>query len=97
MWWPRARCAPGRDDGPPANDWAKPSPSRSRYHRESWSRPVAGAPVFFHEGPEYITLHLCHMQTMHDIFAHSSRMLPGHVQPVEDRVRFTRLDPADGP
>jgi len=37
------------------------------------------------------------MQTLNDIFAHSSRMLPGQVQPVEDRVRFTMLDPADGP
>jgi hypothetical protein len=37
------------------------------------------------------------MQTMNDIFAHRSRMLTGHVQPVEDRVRFTMLDPADGP
>lgn len=37
------------------------------------------------------------MQTMNDIFAHSSRMLTGQVQPVEDRVRFTMLDPADGP
>jgi len=37
------------------------------------------------------------MQTMHEIFAHSSRMLTGQVQPVEDRMRFTRLDRADGP
>jgi hypothetical protein len=53
--------------------------------------------VFFHEGPEFINLRLCHMQTMHEIFAHSSRMLTGQVQPVEDRVRLTMLDPADGP
>src|SRR2546429_7114828 len=97
MWWPLARCAQGRDDCPHANDWAKQSPSRSRYHREYWGRPVAGAPVFFNEGPEFINLRLRHMQTINDIFAHSSRMLTGQVQPGEDRVRFTMLDSADGP
>ena len=58
---------------------------------------MAGAPVFFHEGPECINLRLRHMQTMHDILAHSRRMLTGQVQPVEDRVRLTMLAPADGP
>jgi len=58
---------------------------------------VAGAPVFLNAGPEFINLRLRHMQTMHDIWAHSRRMLTGQVQPVEDRVRLTMLDPADGP
>ena len=58
---------------------------------------MAGAPVFFHAGPECINLRLRHMQTMQDILAHSRRMLTGQVQPVEDRVRLTMRDPADGP
>ena len=57
--------------------------------------PPAGR--YVHEGPEFINLRLRHMQTMHDILAHSRRMLTGQVQPVEDRVRLTMLDPADGP
>jgi len=45
---------------------------------------VAGAPAFLNAGPEFINLRLRHMQTMHDILAHSRRMLTGQVQPVED-------------
>lgn len=37
------------------------------------------------------------MQTLTELLAHSRCMLTGQVQPVEDRVRFTMLDPADGP
>jgi hypothetical protein len=37
------------------------------------------------------------MHTLNELLAHSRRMLTGQVQPVEDRMRFTMLDPADGP
>jgi len=37
------------------------------------------------------------MQPMNEVFAHSSSMLTGQIQPVENSVRFTMLDPAYGP
>lgn len=36
------------------------------------------------------------MQTMNEMLAHISRLLTGQVQPMENRVRLTMLDPADG-
>jgi hypothetical protein len=54
-------------------------------------------PVFFDEGPEFINLRLRHMPPTDEMGAHSRRMLTGHVQPVEDCVRFTLLDPTDSP
>ena len=97
MWWLLARCARGRDDEPHAHDWAKRSLSRSRHHRYCWGRPVEGVPVFFDEGPEFINLRLCHLQPTDEMCAHSSCVLTGQVQAVEDRVRFTMLDPTDSP
>ena len=54
-------------------------------------------PVFFDEGPEFINLRLRHMQPTDEMGAHSRRVLTGQVQPVEDCVRFTMLDPTDSP
>ncbi len=36
------------------------------------------------------------MQTMNEILTNISRVLAGQVQPMENRVRLTLLDPADG-
>ena len=57
---------------------------------------VEGVPAFFDKGPQFINLSVGHMQVMDQMITDSLSMLTSQVQPVENGVGCTMLDPAHG-